>query len=112
MSLIAKNYFLDLFQKKNSGAAPVISVIRQTVSNDDNLLLTTPFTKEEFWVAMFSVNPDKCSGPDGYNPGFSQQLWNLCSDEIFKECCVWLDTGQFPTSLNMTNIALIPKGNS
>lgn len=88
MSLIAKKYFLDLFQKKNSTASPIISVIRRTVSNDDNLLLTTSFTKEELWVAMFSMHPDKCPGLDGYNPGFYQQFWNLCSDEIFKECCV------------------------
>jgi len=58
------------------------------------------------------MHPDKCSGPDGYSPGFYQQFWNLCSDEIFKECCDWLDTGSFPPDLNMTNIALIPKGNS
>lgn len=75
-------------------------------------MLTAPFTKEEFREAMFSMNLDKCPGPDGYNPGFYQQFWNLCNDEIFKECCVWLDRGYFPPDLNMTNIALIPKGNS
>jgi hypothetical protein len=63
-------------------------------------------------VAMFSMHPDKCPGLDGYNPGFYQQFWNLCSDEIFQQCCAWLDTGQFPASLNMANISLIPKGNS
>ena len=74
--------------------------------------LTAPFTKEEFWIAMFSMHPDKCSGPDGYSPGFYQHFWSLCSDDIFKDCCTWLDTGQFPAELNMTNIALIPKGNA
>jgi len=58
------------------------------------------------------MQPDKCSGPDGYSPGFYQHFWNLCSDDIFKECCAWLDTGQFPPDLNITNIALILKGSS
>jgi hypothetical protein len=112
MCEIAKNYFLDLFQKNNNHAAPVIEVIRQSVSDEDNVNLTAPFTKEEFREAMFSMHPDKCSGPNGYSLGFYQQFWNMCSDEIFKECCIWLDTGSFPPDLNMTNIALIPKGNS
>jgi hypothetical protein len=30
--------------------------------------------------------------------------------DIFNECCQWLNEGQFPPSLNSTNIALIPKG--
>lgn len=47
---------------------------------------------------------------DGYNPRFYQHFWQLCSDDIFKECCAWLDNDQFPADLNMTNIALIPKG--
>jgi hypothetical protein len=90
---------------------PVIETIRQTVTIDDNTLLTSPFIKEEFREAIFSMNPDKCPGPDGYNPGFYQHFWSLCSDDIFKDCCHWLDSGQFPSTLNTTNIALIPKGN-
>jgi len=108
----AKNYFLELFQKNNSVAALVIEIIRQFVSVEDNILLTAPFTKKEFREAMFSMHPDKCSGPDGYSLRFYQQFWNLCSDEIFKECCAWLDTGSFPPDLNMTNISLILKGTS
>lgn len=30
----------------------------------------------------------------------------------FQQCCAWLDTGQSLASINMTNIDLIPKGNS
>jgi hypothetical protein len=46
--------------------APVIENIRRRVDNDN--MLTAPFTKEEFRVAAFSMHPDKCPGPDGYNP--------------------------------------------
>ncbi|KEH29019.1 endonuclease/exonuclease/phosphatase family protein [Medicago truncatula] len=109
---LAKNYFLELFQQHNNAAAPVIDVIQQSVSANDNMSLTAPFTKEEFQDAMFSMHPDKCPGLDGYSPGFYQHFWSLCSDDIYKECCAWLDTGQFPPDLNMKNIAIIPKGNS
>ena len=61
---------------------------------------------------LFSMHPDKCLGPKGYDLGFYKHLGSSCSEDIFKDCCVWLDIGQFPTSLNSSNIALIPKGNS
>jgi len=110
---VAKNYFIELFQKNdNTVAALVTQAIRHSVSAEDNMALTTPFIKEEFREAMFSMHPDKCSRSDGYSPGFYQQLWSLCSDEIFRDCCKWLDTGFFSPDLNMKNIALIPKGNS
>ncbi|XP_045822393.1 uncharacterized protein LOC123915300 [Trifolium pratense] len=62
--------------------------------------------------AMFSMQPDKCPGPDGFNPGFFQHFWHLCGQDIFDECCKWLTTGSFPSTLTLTNIALIPKGDS
>jgi len=73
MQTLAKEYFVDLFKKQNNVTLPVINVIRHS--------------KAEFRDAMFSMHPDKCPGPDGFNPGFYQHFWNLCSDEIFNECC-------------------------
>ncbi|XP_039687081.1 uncharacterized protein [Medicago truncatula] len=99
-------------QKHGSAFSLVIDVIPVSIFAHDNEKLTAPFTKAKFREAIFSMHLDKCPGPDRFNPGFYKHFWNLCSVDIFKECCVWLDTGQFPPDLSMTNIALIPKGNS
>jgi len=106
---VARNYFVNIFQQ-DSDFSSVLDVINPSISDNDNDLLTTPFTKAEFRDATFSMHPDKCSGPDGYNPGFYQHFWTLCGDDIFKDCCAWLTAGHFPSDLNITNIALIPKG--
>ncbi|GAU26476.1 hypothetical protein TSUD_294450 [Trifolium subterraneum] len=53
--------------------------------------------------------PDKSPGPDGFNPAFFQRFWEHCSDDIFSAASTWLERGYFPTSLNETNICLIPK---
>jgi hypothetical protein len=111
MCSVAKQYFSDIFKPSPSTMAPVIDAIRHTENDEDNHRLTSPFTKEEFREAVFSMHPDKCPGPDGYNPGFYQHFWSTCSDDIFKDCIYWLDTGQFPAALSTTNVALIPKGN-
>lgn len=87
MRMLGQNYFHDLFQQQSSDTTPVIGVMRHSISDDDNNSLTTPFTKDEFRVAMFSMHPDKCPGPNGYSPGIYQHFWNICSDDIFKECC-------------------------
>ncbi|GAU46451.1 hypothetical protein TSUD_402180 [Trifolium subterraneum] len=55
------------------------------------------------------MHPDKSQGPDGFNPAFYQRFWEQCGDDIFVAASNWLDRGYFPTSLNETNICLIPK---
>jgi len=106
---VAKDYFLELFQGQNSNVAPAIGVIAEFMMGEDNVKLTSPFLIEEFKEAIFSMKPDKCPGPDGFNLGFFQKFWPLCGEEIFKQCCGWLQSGVLPPTINMTNIALIPK---
>ncbi|CAJ2628079.1 unnamed protein product [Trifolium pratense] len=109
---VARDYFVDIFTKQHSTIEPVVNINDESILSEDNTLLTEPFTLEEFREAMFSMHPDKCPGPDGFNPGFYQHFWHICGQDIFNECCMWLTTGVFPSTLNLTNIALIPKGDS
>ncbi|MCI20643.1 replication protein A 70 kDa dna-binding subunit, partial [Trifolium medium] len=79
---------------------------------EDNNDLTAPFSIAEFKDVVFSMEANKCPGPDRFNPGFYHKFWDLCGYEIFEAGCSWLECGAFPPSLNSTNIALIPKGES
>jgi len=106
---LAKGYFEELFLENDSDHAPMLAAIDNVVSVEDNDFLTAPFQVQEFKEAIYSMHPDKCPGPDGFNPEFFQKFW--CNSDIFSECCSWLNNNQFPPSLNSTNIALIPKGN-
>jgi len=101
---VARDYFVDLFQAQNSDIQPIIDVIHESISLEDNTLLTAPFVIDEFKEAIFSMKPDKCPRPDGFNPGFCQKFWGSFGEEIFSQCCEWLSTGTFPSNLNMTNI--------
>jgi hypothetical protein len=79
------------------------------VTDEDNARLTSPILKEEIHNALMQMHPDKSPGPDGFNPAFYQHFWHLCGDDIYVAVKTWLDRGFFPTSLNETNICLIPK---
>jgi hypothetical protein len=105
---VAKHYFDTLF-KNNSGIhEPVLNLIQPRMTEDDNHLLMAPLTKIEFQQALFQMHPDKSPGPDGFNPAFYQRFWEHCGDDIFAAASSWLDRGYFPSSLNETNICLIP----
>jgi len=86
----ARNYFIELFQRANSVRQNVINVVPQSITLEDNEAVTTPFSLEEFKEATFSMQIDKCPGPDGFNPGFYQKFWNMCGTEIYEAGCSWL----------------------
>jgi hypothetical protein len=106
---VAKKYFDSLFKASNGNHEPILSLIQQRVTDEDNARLTSPILKEEIHNALMQMHPDKSPGPDGFNPAFYQHFWHLCGDDIYVAVKTWLDRGFFPTSLNETNICLIPK---
>jgi hypothetical protein len=106
---VALNYFNILFKANASEHDPVLSLITPKVTQEDNDRLVAPITREELKEAIFQMHPDKAPGPDGFNPAFYQHFWDLCGNDIFEAAKDWLDRGYFPSSLNETNICLIPK---
>jgi hypothetical protein len=112
MTIIVRDYFSTLFQKHASSREVVLNALSASVTVEDNNKLTAPFTMEEFKDAVFSMQDDKCPGPDGFNSGFYKKFWDICGHEIYNAGCSWLDSGIFPPNLNSTNIALIPKGDN
>ncbi|GAU47759.1 hypothetical protein TSUD_387180 [Trifolium subterraneum] len=106
---VAKSYFDTLFKPRDGDQDPVLNLIQPRVTDDDNFVLTAPITKVEIQQALFQMHPDKSPRPDGFNPTFYQRFWEQCSDDIFSVASTWLERGYFPTSLNETNICLIPK---
>ncbi|GAU45877.1 hypothetical protein TSUD_401030, partial [Trifolium subterraneum] len=106
---VAHKYFDQLFKSKAGVGETVLSLISPRVSAEDNEHLVTPISKEELRLALFQMHPDKSPGPDGFNPAFYQHFWDMCGEDIFQEVKGWLDRGYFPSSMNETNICLIPK---
>lgn len=94
--LHCEELFEELFEGNESVRSPVVNLLNLVIDNEDNDQLTTPFFIEEFKEEMFYMQPDKCLGPDGFNPGFYQHFWSVCRDGIYDECCQWLNEGQFP----------------
>lgn len=50
---VEHDYFIDLLQAQNNDIQPVIDVIHESISFEDNTFLTTPFVIDEFKEAIF-----------------------------------------------------------
>ncbi|XP_058770133.1 uncharacterized protein LOC131643821 [Vicia villosa] len=108
----AKKYFEELFTASHSNHEPVLSLVQPVVTNEDNSRLLKPISKEELHMALCDMHPNKSPGPDGFNPAFYQNFWEICGDDIWRAASDWLTRGYFPSSITDTNICLIPKGNT
>ncbi|CAN0839533.1 Transposon TX1 uncharacterized 149 kDa protein [Linum grandiflorum] len=109
MEGVVEWYFGDIFRRGGSSPDSVTNEINGRLCTTDNDLLLSPFSKEEFQIALFSIDADKAPGPDGLNPGFYQHFWHLIGDDIFKAARSWLTDGIFPDQIKGTNIVLLPK---
>ncbi|KAJ8763443.1 hypothetical protein K2173_002326 [Erythroxylum novogranatense] len=102
-------YFSNLFQAAESSTGEVLRLVKPLVDESANNALIAPFSDEEFRNALFQMEPNKASGPDGLNPAFFQKFWSIIGGDICQACREWLQLGALPPSLATTLIVLIPK---
>lgn len=107
--LLVASYFNNLFNGSGAAYEAVPDHVEPRISNEDNQMLIRPVEFEEFKMALFHMHSDKASRPDGLNPAFFKQFWNLCGVELFHTGKEWLEKREFPIGLNDANIVLIPK---
>ncbi|XP_062086266.1 uncharacterized protein LOC133792381 [Humulus lupulus] len=76
---------------------------------DAQLELIKLFSSQEVKAALFSIQPIKSPGPDGYGAGFFKALWKHIGKEVSQAVLDFFYSRYIPKFLNNTIIALIPK---
>ncbi|KAL8133792.1 hypothetical protein AgCh_009018 [Apium graveolens] len=109
MCKAVRDYFIQIFGDSHSQMDAQVVEGTRCVTDDHNRMLTEELSFAEFTIAVKQMHPDKASGPDGLNPAFFQQFWNILGKEVFVCCREWLRNNSFPANFNDTNIVLIPK---
>jgi hypothetical protein len=71
---VAKRYFDTLFKTRSGTSEPVLNLIQQRVTEEDNQILMAPLTKIELQQGLFHMHPDKSPSPDEFNPAFYQRF--------------------------------------
>ena len=63
----------------------------------------------EIKEALFSINPDKAPGPDGFSASFYQSFWDIIGDDVVKDIKAFFSSGDLDQRQNETHVRLIPK---
>lgn len=71
--------------------------------------VNSEFSPEEVRRAVNAMAPLKAPGPDGFHALFYQREWNTVGDTVVNQVKEFMDTGNLPTGINDTLIALVPK---
>ena len=79
------------------------------VSQEENELITAPFTSEEVRAAIFQMEHNKAPGPDGFPPEFYQVFWNIIEPDLMALFEDFHRGSLALNRLNFGNITLIPK---
>jgi hypothetical protein len=72
-------------------------------------MLEAPFTLEEVKKMVFSFNPSKAPGPDGFSFQFYQAYWNLISTDFMQMVHAFYNHELDLSKINLAYICLIPK---
>lgn len=70
---LMENYFHNIFSSMGSNCDEVIREITPGISEVHNNMLVGEVSQTEVKAALFSMDPDKAPGRDGYTPGFYQK---------------------------------------
>lgn len=109
MGNIVGEYYKKLFAKSDLVVDTEREVSPRRITEAQNEILIREVTFDEFTTVVNQMHPDKASGPDGLNPAFCQNFWDIMGKDVFDCCKKWLKGDSFPADLNSTNVILIPK---
>ncbi|XP_058775306.1 uncharacterized protein LOC131649564 [Vicia villosa] len=105
-------FFENLFSSNSllmQGNNLVDSTIPSLVDEATNRIITTIPSLEEISAAVFNLNGDDASGPDGFGAVFFQKYWDIVKHDVSNAVIQFFTTGWILPGFNTNAIILIPK---
>jgi hypothetical protein len=87
----------------------MLANIPSVVSEHENNQLVKDITEEEIAKAVWSLDPDKAPGPDGFPIRFYRSFWDIIKQDLKKMLNYTLHKQKIGGATNSTFLALIPK---
>ncbi|GAV62355.1 hypothetical protein CFOL_v3_05879, partial [Cephalotus follicularis] len=107
---VAVDHFSDFLGEQGaSGSDTFQQVYSKMLSEDQKALLGRGISDEEIRDAFWALNPEKASGPDGFNGFFYRAVWGIVEKDLLAACRFFFSHPYMPKGLNATIIALVPK---
>jgi hypothetical protein len=110
---VVVSHFHQLYSKENDdneeGNKEFLKNIPALVTKEDNTALLSPTNEEEISKIIWSMDPDKAPGPDGFTIHFYRICWNIIKSDLIRMIKGFLQKAKIGGSTNSTFLALIPK---
>lgn len=79
------------------------------LTREELIVLNKPFLEREVEASVRAMGKYKAPGPDGYQPIFYQQCWDVVGDSVTKFVLDFFETGNLPIGTNDVLLVLIAK---
>ncbi|XP_026419631.1 uncharacterized protein LOC113315585 [Papaver somniferum] len=107
---ILVKHFEDKFTYQEVNfATNIFNDIPIVANEDDNFLLEVTPKAEEIREAIFELNPDSVTGPDGFAGWFYREVWEIIGEDFINVIQFWWSRGFIPNGLNANFLLLLPK---
>jgi hypothetical protein len=104
------HYYQELFNLGGAhGIEACVEGLESHVTAEMNQALCHEFIEVDVDEVLKRMQPMKSLGPNGFSVGFFQRSWTIVRGEVCKIMLDFLNYEIFDSSLNDTNIVLIPK---
>ncbi|GKC73793.1 RNA-directed DNA polymerase, eukaryota, reverse transcriptase zinc-binding domain protein [Tanacetum coccineum] len=98
------------FLGESKAVRPIEDIIfTNNISAEDADNMTREVTSKEIKEAIFDIDSNKASGPDGFSSEFFKKAWEFVGDDVCMAVKEFFRNGKILKEVNATLIALIPK---
>nr|GEV83963.1 RNA-directed DNA polymerase, eukaryota, reverse transcriptase zinc-binding domain protein [Tanacetum cinerariifolium] len=105
--------YVKHFEEFLRSAKPMVplntNIFKNTLSLEEVKDMVREFSDNEIKEALFDIDGNKASGPDGYSYEFLKKSWEVIREEFYLAMKEFFRSGKLLGEINATLIALIPK---
>lgn len=83
--------------------------VEATITDEDNMMIQDIPSEEEIKDAVFFINPDSTTGPDGYNGLFFQNAWEIIKTDMCNYVHSFFNGDGLSRFFTYSCLVLIPK---
>ena len=102
-------YFKKLYSSPPRESWRVEGIDWSPISKESASRLDSPFSEEEIFNAIFQLDRDKASGPDGFNIAVFQDCWDVIKDDLVRVFIEFHSSEIINQNTNASFIVLLPK---
>ncbi|KAL4347436.1 hypothetical protein GQ457_17G003840 [Hibiscus cannabinus] len=102
-------HFRKIFNSSNTIPIKMFDCDFNKIDLNAATVLEKPFSEDEIFAALSTVESSKSPGPDGFNMGFLKKFWPTLKFEILEFFCRFFEGDTPDRFLNHSFVVLIPK---